>query len=162
MIWLVILSMCVMAAYTTAVCIKQGGVPYSISATFYKLKYPYWFMATMWITAGLLMPAVLDASNPGTEWTAFLACAGMFFVGAAPNFKDAYEGRIHTAGAILCLSGSQLWVSGNCPFMLLLWFGYLLYTTASILRQKKGVFIYKFLQTKPMFGWRLWRWWRPI
>ena len=38
MIWLVILSMLVMAAYTAAVCIKQKGVPYSISATYYKLE----------------------------------------------------------------------------------------------------------------------------
>ena len=59
MIWLVILSMLMMAAYTAAVCIKQKGVPYSISATFYKLEHKHWFMVTMWLTAGWRMPAVL-------------------------------------------------------------------------------------------------------
>ena len=53
------------------------------------------------------MPAVLEVSKPGTEWLAVLACAGMFFIGAAPNFKDIVEGGIHKMGAILCLVGSQ-------------------------------------------------------
>lgn len=59
MVWLVILSMLVMAAYTAAVCVKQKGVPYSISATYYYLEHKLWFMATMWLTAGLLIPAIL-------------------------------------------------------------------------------------------------------
>ena len=33
MIWLIVISMLIIAAYTTAVCIKQKGIPYSISAT---------------------------------------------------------------------------------------------------------------------------------
>ncbi len=57
MIWLVILSIAVIASYTAAVCIKQKGVPASISATFYRLEHKNWFMATTWLTAGLLMPA---------------------------------------------------------------------------------------------------------
>ena len=52
MIGLIIMSMLVIAAYTAAVCVKQGGIPSSISATFYKLEHPHWFMATTWLTAG--------------------------------------------------------------------------------------------------------------
>lgn len=152
MICLVIISLLIIAAYTAAVCIKQKGVPYSISATFYKLQHPYWFMATMWTTAGLLMPAVLDASKPGTEFLAFLACAGMLFVGAAPNFREDLEGKVHMSGAVICVVASQLWVAFNCWWVLLpAWGAYLTYTIVSITRQKQGVFLYKFLQTKPMF-----------
>ncbi|WP_262349885.1 glycosyl transferase [Parabacteroides johnsonii] len=151
MIWLVILSMLVMAAYTAAVCIKQKGVPYSISATYYKLEHKYWFMATMWLTAGLLMPAVLEVSKPGTEWLAFLACAGMFFIGAAPNFKDIVEGGIHKMGAILCLVGSQAWVADNCPWCLLVWIAYVGYTVAMMVRNENDSIISDFLHTKPMF-----------
>lgn len=152
MVWLVILSMLVMAAYTAAVCIKAKGVPYSISATYYKLQHPYWFMAAMWVTAGLLMPAVLEASKLGTEFLAFLACAGMLFVGAAPNFREELEGKVHMSGAVVCVVASQLWVAFNCWWILLpVWGAYLTYTIISVSRQKQGVFLYKFLQTKPMF-----------
>ena len=56
---LLIISFLVIAAYTAAVCIKAKGVPYSISATYYYLEHKLWFMATMWLTAGLLIPAIL-------------------------------------------------------------------------------------------------------
>ena len=86
--------MLIIASYTAAVCIKQKGVLASISATFYRLEHKNWFMATTWLTAGLLMPAILEVSRPDTEFLAFLACAGMFLVGAAPNFKEDFEGDI--------------------------------------------------------------------
>lgn len=85
MIWLVILSMLVMAAYTAAVCIKQKGVPYSISATFYAIEHKGWFRFAMWVCPALLMPAISEVSNPGTEFLAFLALAGMIVVGCFPD-----------------------------------------------------------------------------
>lgn len=152
MICLVIISLLIIAAYTAAVCIKQKGVPYSISATFYKLQHPYWFMAAMWATAGLLMPIALETSKPGTEFLAFLACAGMIFVGAAPNFREELEGKVHMSGAVVCVVASQLWVAFNFWWVLLpAWGAYLTYTIISVSRQKQGVFLYRFLQTKPMF-----------
>ena len=104
---LLIISFWVIAVYTAAVCIKAKGVPYSISATYYAIEHKGWFRFTMWACPMVLMPVILEVSKPGTEWLAFLACAGMFFIGAAPNFKDIVEGGIHKMGAILCLVGSQ-------------------------------------------------------
>lgn len=151
MIYLVIISMLIIATYTAAVCIKQGGIPNSISATFYKLAHPYWFMATMWLTAGLLMPAILDVSKPNTEFLAFIACVGMFMVGAAPNFKEEFEGKIHTAGAIMCIAGSQLWVMFNCGWCLFVWAAYLIYTIVMMSRHVSDSIVSDFLWTKPMF-----------
>ena len=149
---LLIISFLVIAAYTAAVCVKQKGVPYSISATFYKLQHPYWFMAAMWATAGLLMPAALETGKPGTEFLAFLACAGMLFVGAAPNFREELEGKVHMSGAVVCVVASQLWVAFNGWWVLIpVWSAYLIYTCIAIGKQKEGVFVYKFIQTKPMF-----------
>lgn len=146
-----IISLLIIATYTVAVCIKQKGVPYSISATFYKLKHRLWFMSTMWLTSGLLMPGILEASKPGTEFLAFLACAGMLFVGAAPNFREEFEGKVHQAGAIMCVVFSQLWVAFNLWQALFIWLGYIGYTVYAIAKQDKGVFLYKLYQTKPMF-----------
>ena len=75
---LTIISMLVIAAYTAAVCVKTKGVPYSISATYYYLEHKLWFMAKMWMTAGLLMPAILEVSNQtrnGLHFCPVLACS---------------------------------------------------------------------------------------
>ncbi len=148
---LMILSMLVIAAYTVAVCVKQGGIPYSISATFYRLEHPYWFMATIWLTAGLLMPVILETSKPESEICAFLSCAGMLLVGAAPNFKYGFERKIHTAGAALCLAGSQTFVALSLPWCLLVWIAYVAYTVVMMLRRKSDSIISDFMRTKPMF-----------
>lgn len=151
MTYLTVLSLLVIATYTLAVCLKQPCIPYSISATFYKLAHPYWFMAAMWLTAGLLMPAVLEVSKPNTEWMAFLACVGMFLVGAAPNFKDSFEGKVHIAGAVLCVAGSQLWVACNCPWALMVWGAWLAYTVAYMFRHVSVSIVSDFIRTRPMF-----------
>lgn len=139
--------------YTGAVCIKGRGVPNSISATFYALTHKWWFRFTMWVTPMLLMPAILQVSKENTEFLAFLALIGMFMVGSAPDYvRDPFQKKVHTVGAIMCLLFSQLWVVFNCWWVLLpVWLIYLVYTVLSIGRQKEGVFIYKFMQTKPMF-----------
>ena len=149
--YLTIISMLVIAIYTVAVCIKQRGIPYSISATFYKLNHPYWFKVTMWFTAGLLLPAVLGTSKTGTEWMAFLACAGMFFIGATPNFKDEFEGKVHDVGAVLCVADSQLWVAFNNHWYLLIWVIWLVYTVVYMSRHVSDSIISDFLRTRPMF-----------
>lgn len=150
---LAILSVFAISLYTGAVCIKGRGVPNSISATFYALDHKWWFRFTMWVTPLLLMPAILEVSKPGTEFLAFLALIGMFAVGSAPDYaRDPFQHKVHISGAVMCILFSQLWVMLNCWWVLLpVWGAYLTYTTISIVRQKEGVFLYKFMQTKPMF-----------
>lgn len=151
MIWLIFISLLIIVAYTVAVCVKQKGIPASISATFYKLEHPYWFMATMWLTACLLMPAILEISSPNTEYLSFLGLLGMFLVGVAPNFKDKFEGKIHTTGAVMCIAGSQLWVAFNNPWCLFPWIIYVIYTIIMMIRHHTDSIVLDFLHTKPMF-----------
>lgn len=148
---LIILSILCIAAYTAVVCIKFKGVPSSISATFYSLEHKLWFGATMWLTAGLLMPAILEVTPDCYQFTAFLACIGMMFVGVAPNFREGIERKVHTAGAIMCILFSQVWVLLTCPWVLLAWIAYLAYAALSMKKHWKGNFISAFLLTKPMF-----------
>lgn len=153
MYYLVVISMLVIASYTASVCIKAHGVPNSISATFYALAHKYWFRFTMWATPMLLMPAILEVSYPNTEFLAFLALVGMILVGCAPDYaRDPFQHKVHVSGAIMCIGFSQLWVALNCWWVLFpVWLAYLAYTGISIIRQKEGVLIYKFMKTKPMF-----------
>ena len=150
---LAILSVFTISLYTGAVCIKGQGVPNSISATFYALAHKYWFRFTMWVTPILLMPGILEVSRPGTEFLAFLALVGMFAVGSAPDYaRDPFQHKVHISGAVMCIGFSQLWVALNCWWVLLpVWVVYLTYTGIAITRQKEGVFVYKFIETKPMF-----------
>lgn len=153
MYYLVVISMLVIVSYTASVCIKAHGVPNSISATFYALAHKYWFRFTMWATPMLLMPAILEVSRPNTEFLAFLALVGMIMVGCAPDYvRDSFQRKLHISGAIMCIGFSQAWVALNCWWVLLpVWLAYLVYTGISVVRQKEGVFIYKFMRTKPMF-----------
>lgn len=146
-----VLSVLCIATYTAAVCIKFKGVPSSISATFYKLEHKLWFGATMVLTACLLMPAIFGVTPGSYQFTAFLACVGLIMVGVAPNFREGIEKKIHTTGAVLCLVFSQVWVGLSCPWMLLLWVGYLAYMAIGLWRNWTGYFTASFLATKPMF-----------
>lgn len=151
MLTLTIISALIIASYTAAVCIKVKGIPYSISATFYALEHKWLFCATMIITAGLLMPAILQKTPESYQFTAFLACVGMIMVGAAPHFKEGLEKKIHTVGAVLCLLFSQVLVLLTCPWLLLLWLGYLAYTLVMMIKKWNGNLIGSFILTKPMF-----------
>lgn len=146
-----IISALLIAVYTAAVCIKTGGIPYSISETYYKIEHKYWFGSTMVLTACMLMPAILDVTPDSYQFTAFLACAGMIMTGIAPNFREGIDRKIHTTGAVLCLVFSQVWVGLTLPWMLLLWAGYLAYTAIGVKRNWNGYFIGSFLSTRPMF-----------
>lgn len=152
MMYLILLSFLVIASYTLAVLVKQGRVPYSISATFYRLEHKKWFSASMAGTALLLMPAVLELSRPGTECWAFLACAGMLMIGCAPNFKDKQEGTVHDIGAMMTLVCSQIWVGCNQPWFLLLWVAYMTYTIIYMLTNEITEDLWRdFMTTRPMF-----------
>lgn len=151
MLTLTIISALIIASYTAAVCIKVKGIPYSISATFYALEHKWLFCATMIITAGLLMPAILQKTPESYQFTAFLSCVGLIMVGVAPNFREGIEKEIHTTGAVLCLLFSQVWVGLICPWILLIWVVYLVYTAIGLWRNWTGYFISSFLTTKPMF-----------
>ena len=148
---LIIVSALCVAAYTAAVCVKCKGVPYSISETFYRLEHKLWFGATMFLTAGLLMPAILEVTPESYQFTAFLACVGMIMTGIAPNFREGIERPIHIVGAILCLVFSQVWVGLTCPWFLLVWIVYVIYTVVMMARHVSDRALSDFLRTKPMF-----------
>nr|DAJ56834.1 MAG TPA: hypothetical protein [Caudoviricetes sp.] len=151
---LVIISFLIIAAYTAAVCIKTKGVPYSISATFYKLDHKLIFGASMCLTAMFLFPAVWELSTTFTmRLLAVAACIGLIGVGLAPDFKDAWINRIHCGSAALTLIASQLWV-GCTPFWWVLipvWLAFIVYMVIGMGKHITGNIWQDFVSTKPMF-----------
>lgn len=147
---LIIVSIALLLSYTIGVCIKDKGIPYSISATYYSLKHKFWFGVSMMGGGMSLMPAILEMSKSNTEWAAFLACFGVVLVGFSPNFRDSFVYTVHMTGAVLCVLFSQVWVAMNSPIYLLVWVIYLIYTIICMINSN-GIIINRYLSTKPMF-----------
>lgn len=114
MIWA---SLIIMLGYLGMVLIRFG-IPKSISETYYLLGNMGWlFQVTLFSVAFLVVPELIDRSSEGTRFLAFLACAGLAFVGAAPLFKMELEGKVHYISAAICCGGLVLWQVFNASWV---------------------------------------------
>lgn len=153
---LIIISVIIFLAYLVGMYI-YFGIPYSISDTYYKLenrkKGTGWLFSAMCIgVGGLLLPALLELTPESYQFTAFLACAGLIFVGAAPQFKMSLTGSVHYGSAAVCVIFSQVWVALTCWWILIpVWLAYIVYTLVSMSKHVTGNIWSDFVETKPMF-----------
>lgn len=100
----------VILSYYLAFVIAKFGIPKSISETYYLLgKHGWLFQVTLFSVAFLVVPTLIDRSSENTRFLAFLACAGLAFVAAAPLFKMELEGKVHYVSAAICCGGLVLW-----------------------------------------------------
>lgn len=147
-----IISLLILVIYTGIMVVREEGIPYSLSATFYCLEHPRWFSAIIISSAFLVLPAALDVSTDQSRFLIFMSVVGMFLVGAAPNFRD--EDRVlHTAGACVLLICSQLWVLFNSPVFLYSWLVWIS-GTASYALVKLSEYdsaVTAFYHSRPMF-----------
>lgn len=88
----------------------MGGIPESLSATYYGLKEDGWLFQAlcMGMVFGLL-PIWIESCDGEYEYLPFLACSGLGFVGIAPSFKLKPEGMIHYSAAVVCCVSAVLW-----------------------------------------------------
>ena len=103
-----------------------GGVPESLSATYYGLKEDGWLFQALCIGMAFgLLPIWIEACGGEYEYLPFLACGGLGFVGVAPSFKLKLEGMIHYSAAVVCCVSAILWMMlcGNYPTVL--WWSFL-------------------------------------
>ena len=99
------------------------GIPDMISDVYYQLQkcigseviddkrkrnYGWVFTAVM-LTSAILMLIPMLASGSGIQCLAFLGCAGLMFVGAAPNYIDRDTLPVHKCGAIVAAVGCVGW-----------------------------------------------------
>lgn len=80
-----------------------------------KTKHNYGLLFTfiMFFTAITMMVCMLDTGK-GIQCLAFIGCAGLMFVGAAPNYLDADAYPIHKGGAIVAAAGCVGWCLSVC------------------------------------------------
>ena len=146
-------SLLLIVTYIVAVSIKQKGIPYSVSATYYPLEHKFIFALAMIGTGMLLMPVIINKTPENIQSIAFMSCAGIIIVGISPNFREDFEGKIHQSGALMCIVGSQIWTFIMSPYSLLIWPCYLIYTVIMKLIYKyRGLTLKEsFMRTRPLF-----------
>lgn len=99
------------------------GIPDMMSDVYYQLQrctgsevigdkrrqnYGWVFTLVMFASAILMLIPLLDCGK-GIQFLAFLGCAGLMFVGAAPNYVDKDTYPIHKGGAIVAAIGCVGW-----------------------------------------------------
>lgn len=146
---LILLSLAIILAYV-GVMVYRNGIPYSISDTFYSLEHKFGFGLSMIGTALLLMPSILDRTPESYQFLAFLMCAGLCFVGVAPNFKEGLDRPVHIVATSIAALCSQIWIALTCPCMLLIWLAWVLYINVKI-RSYEGSLWDRFKACKPLF-----------
>lgn len=108
------------------VVIYKSGVPDMVSSIYYLLGKRGWvFQVVMMLFGALMMVCLLD-SGLGVQCLAFLACAGLMFVGAAPRFLEESDRRVHKTAAIVSAAASVGWcmtVDWRFVFTFLAWYG---------------------------------------
>lgn len=147
---LILLSLSIITSYV-GVMVFRLGVPYSISDTYYSLEHKIWFGFSMIGTAVLLMPAILDRTPESFQFLAFLMCAGLCFVGVAPNFKAGLDRHVHIVATSIAALCSQVWVALTLPWLLLVWLAWFLYIGVRIKQVWNGNLWYSFVRCKPLF-----------
>lgn len=148
---LILLSLVVILTYVGVMIYKTKEIPYSISDTYYSLEHKLWFGFTMTATAFLLTPAILSATPESYQFTSFLMCGALLFVGVAPNFKAGMDRPVHIVATTIAALNSQIWVALTCPCLLLAWIAWALYVGIRLKQVWNGDLWYSFVLCKPLF-----------
>ena len=83
--------------------------PEMMSSIYYMLGKKGWVFQVVMIMFGMLMMICLLDSGLGEQCLAFIACAGLMFVGAAPRFLEQGERAVHKGAAIVSAVASVAW-----------------------------------------------------
>ena len=111
---LVLFSLAVFAIYLILMA-KLHGVQPSVSDNSYVSTHPWTLTLAMWLVAFTMLPPMLSATTETFQFTAFLSCAGIAFVGAAAAYKRTLTNTVHIAGAITSALSAIVWAYTICP-----------------------------------------------
>lgn len=90
------------------------GLPDCLSDIYYSVG--LFFTAMMLFVAFFLLPSMIDATPENYQCLAFLANAGIVFVGAAPNYKEGMERNVHRTAAMISGGCSVVWTAIVSPW----------------------------------------------
>ena len=111
---LAIISAILFATYLFLMA-KLHGVQPSVSDNYYVSKHSWTFTLAMWTVAFMMLPPMLSATTETFQFTAFLSCAGIAFVGAAAAYRQSLSNTVHTIGAVIAALFAVIWAYTICP-----------------------------------------------
>lgn len=128
----ILIAILILLIYTLIMIKIEGSIPPSLSASVFNLPTNKRWIWTVVLTAVcfLCVPTYIEKTSENTQFLAFLAIAGLAFVGAAPLVKfsdDKMQFRVHEIGAIICAACSQIHLVFNNYWLLLLWIPCIIY-----------------------------------
>lgn len=128
----IIIAIIILLIYTLVMIKIGGSIPPSLSASVFNIPINKRWIWTAIILAVcfLCVPTYIEKTSENAQFLAFLAIAGLAFVGAAPLVKfsnDKMQFRVHEVGAIICATCSQLVLVFNYPWFLLFWIPFIIY-----------------------------------
>ena len=113
---LVLFSLAVFATYLIIMA-KLHGIQPSISDNYYVSRHRWTFVMVMWWIGLGMLPAMLEVTPTMWQFSAFICCAGIAFVGAAAAFREEVTRQVHFAGAITSAAAAFLWTACVLPPM---------------------------------------------
>lgn len=126
MIGLSFIAALLMFAMLCLVIDNKKETPEMMSSIYYMLGKKGWVFQVVMIMFGMLMMICLLDSGLGEQCLAFIACAGLMFVGAAPRFLEQGERAVHKGAAIVSAVASVGWcltVDWRLVLAFLAWYG---------------------------------------
>lgn len=120
--YLAFISFLLLGGYLLLMALRFG-IPNMVSDTYYQLQgctgseiVPFreprnmgWIFSLLMVTVSFLMLISLLDTGRGIQFLAFLGCAGLCFVGCAPNYCDHDAYSVHKPAAIIAAVGSIGW-----------------------------------------------------
>lgn len=126
MLTVLVLSSVIALAYLGISIKVSGGIPVSLSDTYYKLGDRKWlFQLVMVSVAVTLYPVWVSVSCEGLIGLAFASCASLLFVASSPCFREELQGKVHYSSAAVCCLCVFLWQILEGIWDVTLWFVFL-------------------------------------
>lgn len=140
--YLTFIAAVIMVIYTVVMCIKNKGIPESLSQTafFLSTKAKWLFGAVMIVCGVLLCIVMIDKSSENTQFLAFLTLVSLCGVGVTLLFNIDTR-KAHYVFAVASGILSALLIALNEPIFMFPWVGYVFYTLMT--DDKNEVFWYE-------------------
>ena len=125
--YLAFISFLLLGGYLLLMALRFG-IPNMVSDTYYQLQpttgseiAPFrkprnmgWIFSLIMVAVAFLMLISLLDTGMGIQFLAFLGCAGLCFVGFAPNYCDRDAYSVHKTAAIVASAGCVGWCLSVC------------------------------------------------
>lgn len=137
MLAVLILTSVIILAYLGISIKVSGGIPVSLSDTYYKLGNRKWlFQVVMVFIAVMLYPVWISVSPDELIGLVFASCASLLFVASAPCFREELQGKVHYSASIVCCVSAFLWQILEGLWDVTLWFS-LIFGTLCLMKRKQ-------------------------